>query len=358
MSLKITKNMLPTSKYPIKSPYSMTPIGVCVHNTANDAPATNEIAYMIRNDFQISFHYAVDDVQAVQGIPENRNGWHAGDGNGAGNRKHIGIEICYSKSGGDRFVKAEQNAVLLIVDILKRYGWGIDRVKKHQDFSGKYCPHRTLDMGWDRFLNMVKTELEGGDWKKEAQLLPEDQRKYVANKDTALYAMANGKVIKEFKKGQDIGVMYQVGDWYVTGYSFDRDIRNGFKVADFDIYAPPEEDKPPLEVPDTPEDTPTTPNEIERLTEENRALRETNDELLEKITELENTLEEKDETIKGEKELRKDVEQDIVRLEKDLKKYKLEYQEKVTELNELKKKQGVIGRFIEFLKGLFEKQTK
>lgn len=28
---------------------------------------------------------------------------------------------------------------------------------KHQDYNGKYCPHRTLDMGWQRFLNMVKS---------------------------------------------------------------------------------------------------------------------------------------------------------------------------------------------------------
>ena len=39
-------------------------------------------------------------------------------------------------------------------------GWGIDRVKKHQDFSGKYCPHRTLDLGWERFLKMVESYME------------------------------------------------------------------------------------------------------------------------------------------------------------------------------------------------------
>ena len=45
--------------------------------------------------------------------------------------------------------------------LLKQYGWGIDRVKKHQDWSGKYCPHRTLDLGWERFLNMVNSYLGG-----------------------------------------------------------------------------------------------------------------------------------------------------------------------------------------------------
>ena len=132
---------------------------IVVHNTANDASAKNEVAYMINNNNEVSFHYAIDDKEIVQGIPENRNAWHAGDGNGPGNRKGIGIEICYSKSGGPRFIQAEKNAAKFIASKLKEKNWGIDKVKKHQDFSGKYCPHRTLDMGWQRFLDMVQNEL-------------------------------------------------------------------------------------------------------------------------------------------------------------------------------------------------------
>ena len=160
--VKIVQKLVPSSKYNIKCPYSMNPEYISVHNTANDATAKNEIAYMIKNNNEVSYHFAVDDIQAVQGLPLDRNGWHAGDGgNGTGNRKSIGIEICYSKSGGDKFTKAENNAVELIVQLLKERGWGIDRVKKHQDWSGKYCPHRTLDLGWDRFIKMIETELGG-----------------------------------------------------------------------------------------------------------------------------------------------------------------------------------------------------
>ena len=158
--IPIVKQLVPESKYGIKCPYKMTPTRIVVHNTANDATARNEIAYMTNNNNETSFHYAVDDKEIVQGIEENRNSWNAGDGNGKGNREGIAIEICYSKSGGDRFIKAEQNAVDLIVDILKRYGWGIDRVTKHQDYTNKYCPHRTVDMGWERFINMIKAKLE------------------------------------------------------------------------------------------------------------------------------------------------------------------------------------------------------
>lgn len=157
--MNIVKQIVPESKYGIKCPYTMKPTRIVVHNTANDATARNEIAYMTNNNYETSFHYAVDDKEIVQGIEENRNAWHASDGNGKGNREGIAIEICYSKSGGDRFIKAEQNAVELIVDILKRYGWGIDKVTKHQDYTNKYCPHRTLDMGWDRFIKMIEDKL-------------------------------------------------------------------------------------------------------------------------------------------------------------------------------------------------------
>lgn len=161
--MEIKQNLVPSNKYSLKCPNPMTPIGICVHNTANDATAKGEISYMIGNTSATSFHIAVDDIEAVQGIPLNRNAWHAGDGsNGEGNRKYIGIEICYSKSGGEKFDKAENNAVELITQLLKERGWGIERVKKHKDFSGKNCPHRTLELGWDRFLNKIKEKLGGG----------------------------------------------------------------------------------------------------------------------------------------------------------------------------------------------------
>ncbi len=158
--MNIVKNLVSESKYSVKCPYSMTPEFIVVHNTANDATAQNEIKYMISNDDQVSFHFAVDDKEVVQGLPLDRNAWACGDGtNGSGNRKGIQIEICYSKSGGARFENAEKNAAKFIAQLLKERGWGADRVKKHQDFSNKYCPHRTLDKGWASFVNMVKDYL-------------------------------------------------------------------------------------------------------------------------------------------------------------------------------------------------------
>ena len=161
MIMQITRVKCPEKKYPIKCPYSMTPQYITVHNTANDASAMSEVSYMLGNNNKCSFHAAVDNTRVVEGLPLNRTAFHAGDGSGTGNRKTIGVEICYSKSGGDRFIEAEKLGAEYVAYLLKQYGWGIDRVKKHQDWSKKYCPHRTLDMGWQRFLNMVKSYLNG-----------------------------------------------------------------------------------------------------------------------------------------------------------------------------------------------------
>ena len=160
--MEIKKELVNESKYDYKCPYPMTPQGITVHNTANDASARNEASYMKSNNNEVSFHIAVDDIEAVQLIDLNRNAWHAGDGgNGFGNRKTIAIEICYSKSGGNKFIKAEKNAAIIVAKLLKQFGWGFDKVYTHQKHSGKYCPHRTLDLGWDRFMNMVKKAYNG-----------------------------------------------------------------------------------------------------------------------------------------------------------------------------------------------------
>ena len=154
--MQITKMLVPKERYDIKCPYEMEPEFIIVHNTANDASAMAEISYMIGNNNKVSFHCAVDNTRIVQGIPFARNSWNAGDGkDGDGNRKGISIEICYSKSGGEDFENAEKLAAEYIAFLLKQYNWEIDRVKKHQDFSNKNCPHRTLEEGWQNFLNLV-----------------------------------------------------------------------------------------------------------------------------------------------------------------------------------------------------------
>lgn len=188
--MQIKKQLVPKSKHNIKCPNAMKPQYITVHNTANDASAQNEIAYMLRNNNATSYHYAVDDKEVIQGVEDTRNAWHCGDGNGKGNMTSIGVEICYSKSGGERYVKAEENAVKLVAYLLKKHKLPISKVKQHNFWSGKDCPHRIRKEGrWAEFIQRVEKELEG--------------KPRVTNKERCTIKVkftSNSKNLTEFKK--------------------------------------------------------------------------------------------------------------------------------------------------------------
>ncbi len=189
--MQITNVVCPSSKYSIKCPDITTKDGICVHNTANDASAMSEISYMLGNNNKVSFHVAVDNERVVTGLPFERSCYASGDGRyGSGNAHKIHIEICYSKSGGEKFEEAENLASCYIAYLLKQYSWGIDKVFKHQDFANKYCPHRTLDLGWERFLNKIREQLG-------LQTQPvENDKDYSEGSDEEVRKYVNGSTIE------------------------------------------------------------------------------------------------------------------------------------------------------------------
>ena len=66
----IRENLLSKRKYDLKVPVESCAKDmkyIVVHNTANDASAANEVAYMIRNDSSTSFKAAVDDKEIIIG---------------------------------------------------------------------------------------------------------------------------------------------------------------------------------------------------------------------------------------------------------------------------------------------------
>lgn len=169
---EFVQDLIDPSLWNLKCPYEMTPSRIVVHNTDNDASAANEISYMKTNSNSTSFHYAIDDKEVRQGLPINRNSWNAGDGtNGPGNRNGVSIEICYSKSGGERFALAEDNAARFIAEFLRERGWDISAVTKHRDYNGKNCPARTLSIGWERFLSKIENYLEINNETENAEMI-------------------------------------------------------------------------------------------------------------------------------------------------------------------------------------------
>ncbi|MEC2287302.1 N-acetylmuramoyl-L-alanine amidase [Bacillus velezensis] len=148
--VKITKDFIPVG-HNNRPGYAMNPAYITVHNTANTAQgasAAMHARYEKNPETPTSWHFTVDDKEIYQHLPLNENGWHAGDGNGTGNRKSIGIEIC-ENSDGD-FEKAVANAQWLIKKLMKEQGISLANVVPHQHWSGKYCPRKLLDR-WDSF---------------------------------------------------------------------------------------------------------------------------------------------------------------------------------------------------------------
>lgn len=142
---------LPKGQYKNKCPYEMEPIGVTIHETDNNASARDEISYMQRNTNEVSFHFAVDEKEIIQGLPLNRNGWHAGDGgSGTGNRTTIAIEICRNYRTDDltNYYMARKNAEKLVGYLIRKYGWTDKNIYTHNHWSGKNCPRVILKEGY------------------------------------------------------------------------------------------------------------------------------------------------------------------------------------------------------------------
>ncbi|MDD3118316.1 MAG: N-acetylmuramoyl-L-alanine amidase [Victivallales bacterium] len=135
---------------------------ITIHNTWNYAPALFERTYLNnrRDGASISFHFAVDEKEALQVLPLDTRAWHAGDGNGPGNGRSIGIEICRSRCIGDDeplYRQAEENGAHLAASLLDQYQLPMSCLRKHQDWTGKYCPHRILsEHRWESFKAHVK----------------------------------------------------------------------------------------------------------------------------------------------------------------------------------------------------------
>lgn len=138
---------------------------ITVHETANIAPGANAEMHrrFVHNGGgpeHVSFHFTVDDKEAIQLLPLDEVGWHAGDGGaGTGNRDSIAIEKCVNSDGDS--TKTQENLATLIASLMKQFNIPIERVVQHNKWSGKDCPHFMRSRGgagWNQLIDMVKAK--------------------------------------------------------------------------------------------------------------------------------------------------------------------------------------------------------
>jgi N-acetylmuramoyl-L-alanine amidase CwlA len=133
---------------------------ITIHNTDGGANAETytRATYPNQNMKDCRVHYYVDDKEAWQNLQEYEVGWHAGDGRGNGNETTLSIEIIMRGKAIANDAKSEDNGALLAAILLHRHGLGIDKLKKHQDWSGKYCPAYIMPH-WEEFKTKVQAYL-------------------------------------------------------------------------------------------------------------------------------------------------------------------------------------------------------
>ncbi|MES9710941.1 N-acetylmuramoyl-L-alanine amidase [Bacillus safensis] len=156
--------------------YAMNPRYITIHTTANQSAGADARAHAryVNNgggSTGVSWHFTVDDNRIVQHLPLNENGWHAGDGNGAGNRSSIGIEICKNRDGN--FEKALTHAAGLVKFLMAHLGLKIGNVVSHQHWSGKNCPRPIFNRpgGFEGFKKMIEdstNDMNGENHNKDA----------------------------------------------------------------------------------------------------------------------------------------------------------------------------------------------
>lgn len=223
MTILITKKHIPTGT-PARPGYSMTPIGVTIHNTGSSASAYNHMLYMTVNggfNNPTSYHYVIDDKDCFELIPPTECAWHAGDGAyGTGNRRTIAIEICEC---GD-ILKAHNRAAELAGQLLRERGLTAQKnLYQHASWMNKDCP-RLLRAGkpysWAIFAEKVNQAVKAVPAPAKPAAKPKP-KPIEAKSEGSLYRLYNPNSgdhlltlsIREAQNLQDAGWSYEGVAW-------------------------------------------------------------------------------------------------------------------------------------------------
>lgn len=142
------------------------PAYVVIHETDNwskGADAKAHATAMKNGNLDGTVHYYVDSKSVYQTLDHADGAWAVGDGKGKygiTNRNSINIEICVNPETD--YYTAVDKAEQLAAQLLKQYGWGTDRLKRHYDASRKNCPRRIQAEGrWPEFVKKTAAYMKG-----------------------------------------------------------------------------------------------------------------------------------------------------------------------------------------------------
>ena len=174
--INLTQLIVPHGRYGRHIEFPLQATYITIHSTDNpNATALQHARGMAVGAFRgktkwnrtgyMTWHFTVDDVQAIQSLPLNIQGEHA-DHDGPGNNTSIGIEICELRNPR-RQAAAIDRAARLTAWLMHDQNIPLDHVVPHYHwpqwhFHGyqKNCPRILLEHGkpgprWDAFLAKI-----------------------------------------------------------------------------------------------------------------------------------------------------------------------------------------------------------
>lgn len=204
---------------------SNNPIYIVVHETdnyANGAGAQRHAEAQKNGNLDTSVHYysgsdgvyqAAEHCDGTFSVGKEYGGNHSVKD--ANNRNSINIEICVNPDGD--YNVARQNAIELVKYLIQTTGIPAERVIRHYDAKGKYCPRKMLDNHslWEDFKARI-----GGAVQNPSPVAEILTGTVVTQKDPlVLRNTPNGNKMTSIPKGATITILEQGAEWHRVSYN-------------------------------------------------------------------------------------------------------------------------------------------
>ncbi len=211
------------------------PMYIVIHETDNPSKGAGAQRHALaqkNGNLSTSVHYYSGSDGVYQAAEHSDGTYSIGKEYGgnhsikdATNRNSINIEICVNADGD--YNAARANAIELVKYLIQTTGIPAERVIRHYDAKGKYCPRKMLDSPvlWEDFKNQIG----GAAVQNPAPVAEILTGTVITQKDPLVLRNApNGNKLTTIPKGTTITVLEQGAEWHrvsygeYTGYSAAR----------------------------------------------------------------------------------------------------------------------------------------